>query len=168
MDCSRGGCNADAAIRHAKRQWYCPRCSRITKWLSYSHRRYPPIAITWNELSIMLSEIESSMRCPLCERQMYIDSAQGRSHTVTIQHWDDGRITLCCFACNIRHKTSSFRDRVFDIPKNQKDCPSCGMVKLKKEFPQSRNRINGVTSRCNECVSRLRPRRKYHSEEATL
>ena len=152
MKCSRRDCEREGEKRHSATLVYCRRCYRVMKILDYCHRNYPDRATTWNEVAALWQEAERTGDCPHCRKPMTLYSEDGkRRGLATIQHYDDGRLGVICFTCNLAHSKSQLRDKLFDLPSGHKFCPDCQTSKPKSEFHITHRDLNGHVTYCKPC-----------------
>ncbi len=171
MKCSRLDCEQEGEKRHAVTSRYCRRCYRVLKILDYCHRKYPQRSTTWNEVAALWQEAERSGACPHCLNPMALYSEDGkRRGLATIQHYDDGRLGVICFTCNLAHSKSELGDALFNVPAGYKFCPDCKATKLKSEFYRTSRDLNGYITYCKPCqdARKRKIRRKNRSIYANL
>jgi hypothetical protein len=152
LKCGRRGCERDGEKRHSATTSYCRRCYRVMKILDYCHRKYPERLTTWDEVASLWDGAIATGQCPHCFNLMVLYS-DGRRRTglATIQHYDDGRLGIICFTCNLAHSKSELRDKLFNLPQGQKFCPDCQTAKPKYEFHITRRDLNGHVTYCKPC-----------------
>lgn len=111
----------------------------------------------------LIAQLESSDSCPQCG--VKYDESRQRTRA-TLQHWNDGRISLLCFSCNSRHRDAG--DAAFkNISATTKSCYMCKAVLPLDAFNRG-HRFGGRDTRCRECCKvhkrKLRDRRKARVE----
>jgi len=152
VKCSRRDCESDGEKRHSATLMYCRRCYRIMKILDYCRFSYPERRTTWNEIASLWDAAEANGQCPHCSNPMILyPENRRRSGIATIQHYDDGRLGIICFTCNLAHSKSQLRDKLFELPQGHKFCPDCQTTKPKSEFHITNRDLNGHVTYCKPC-----------------
>ena len=152
MKCGRRECEREGVKRHSATLMYCRRCYRIMKILDYCHRKYPNYSTTWDEVAELWDAAAATGQCPHCLNPMILyPEGRCRRGIATVQHYDDGRLGIICFTCNLAHSKSQLRDALFDLPQGHKFCPDCQTAKPKSEFHITRRDLNGHVTYCKPC-----------------
>jgi len=84
--------------------WKCYECAKITV-MRASAKVNGKLCPSVDEIRAMLRKCEAEeMRCPHCRREMVLNQKQkDKKSVVSLQHWDDGTVSMICFSCNARH-----------------------------------------------------------------
>ena len=74
-------------------------------------------------------------------------------NVITLQHWNDGRISLICRSCNSAHAHSKLGDEWANIPDEHKFCPMCENIKHIECFGNETRSPSGKNHLCKKCSS---------------
>lgn len=151
-------CECDRCVGASKpwgRGHFCDKHYRFNQ-MRCSARTYRKVVPSWECLeSLFLSLVD--MACPHCHRKMNWRQHDGADTVVSLQHWNDGRISLICHSCNVRH--SRVGDEVFlKLTRDTKPCVRCKEILPLKAF--SRSGSQGYARRHNICKDCCNTRRR--------
>ena len=147
--CTTKGCDS-FGVRNFGGAWKCAKHHRFGAMRTEAKRR-GKLTPTFDELESLLAK-NLSLICPGCNKAMTLSWSDGAADLLTLQHYRDGSIGLCCFSCNSRHGAMP-GDSFFSVPVGMKFCPACKTNKAHSEFGKDKRSFLRLTSYCKACIS---------------
>jgi len=149
--CSRKGCGNIATRCQGDGTFYCIKHHRFKRMRKCSASRSLKTP-SFLELDTMLKNV-SDMICPTCGSGMNWNAPhQGaRGSVISLQHWDNGKMSFICCRCNNKHGRSKLGDDFFKLKPSEKFCPDCEQIKNRNDFYRDSSSPDGRDVRCKLC-----------------